>query len=42
MGQLKWLLPVLGVGLIFLNFYQMDIYNQGILESFSPLLRIFH
>jgi hypothetical protein len=41
-SRLKWLLPVIGVGLIFLNFYQMDIYNQGILESFSPLLRIFH
>jgi hypothetical protein len=39
--RLKWMLPALGVGLIFLNFYQMDIYNQGILESFSPLLRIF-
>lgn len=42
LNRFKWLIPSVGIGLIFLNFYQMDIYNKGILESFSPLLRIFH
>lgn len=31
----------LGVLLVILNVYQLYIYNQGILESFSPLLKIF-
>ena len=34
----KWVLPVLLVLLTVLNFYQLSIYNQGILENFSPIL----
>ncbi len=34
---------ILGIGilLIALNFYQLSIYNQSILENFSPLLELF-
>lgn len=28
--------------LIILNFYQLRIYNQGVLEKFSPILKLFH
>ncbi|MGV3631528.1 MAG: glycosyltransferase family 39 protein [Bacteroidota bacterium] len=31
-----------GVLLIILNFYQLRIYNRGILENFSPVLQLFH
>lgn len=35
-------LLVVSAGLIILNFYQLRIYNQGNLENFSPLLKLFH
>lgn len=31
---------ILGIMLIVLNFYQLEIYNKGVSESFSPLLKI--
>lgn len=34
----KWIIPVMLVLLTVLNFYQLSIYNQGILENFSPLI----
>ena len=36
--RLQLLFPFVSLALTGLNFYQLEIYNRGILESFSPLL----
>jgi hypothetical protein len=35
------LLYIIGIAFALLNFYQLQIYNSGVSESFSPLLRLF-
>jgi hypothetical protein len=37
----KYLIYAIGILLVLLNFYQLSIYNQSILENFSPLLELF-
>ena len=41
-SKFKYVIPLLGLALIWLNFLQLSIYNKGILENFSLILKVFH